>query len=64
MGENWKIEEREEDEEAAALRRSCGSGEAERRDGRAAVREEVDVILLVCEENYRGGFIMLKVIFI
>jgi hypothetical protein len=38
-GENWKREEREEVEEAAALRRSCGRGEAVRREGRAAVKE-------------------------
>lgn len=45
-GENWKREEREEVDEAAALRRSWGSGEAERREeGRVAFKEEVEVIV-------------------
>ena len=46
-GENWKRDERDEVDEAAALRRSCGSGEAERREeeGRVAFKEEVEVIV-------------------
>lgn len=40
---NWKREEREEEEDAVALRRICGSaGDAERKDdGRAVLRELV-----------------------
>jgi hypothetical protein len=54
-GENWKSEEREEDEEAAALRRSCGSGEADRRDGRAALREFVVEVIFLQRGSYRTG---------
>jgi len=55
-GENWKREEREEVDEAAALRRSCGRGEAERKvEGRDAFKEEVEVIFVsILEASYRA----------
>ena len=39
VGVNWKREESEEVDDAAALRRSCGRGDAVRKEGRAEVRE-------------------------
>ena len=44
-GESWNKEEREEVDEAAALRRSWGSGEVERREGRVALRDDAEVIV-------------------
>jgi hypothetical protein len=56
----WKSEEKEEVEDAAALRRIEGSGEAMRRDGRAAVRESSgggeDVITFTIEHGLAKSF--------
>ena len=58
--EVWKSEEKEEVEDAAALRRIEGSGEALRRDGRAAVRESSgggeDVITFTIEHSLAKSF--------
>ena len=43
VGVSWKREERDEVEEAAALLRIWGKGEAERKEGSAALRELVDI---------------------
>lgn len=43
MGVSWKSEEREDVDEAAALRRIWGKGDDERKEGRAALRELVDI---------------------
>jgi len=60
-GENWKREEREEEEEAAALRRSWGRGEAVRREGRAALKEEEDAVILGELEGMVGHDVVLVV---
>jgi hypothetical protein len=39
----WKREEREEEDDAAALRRIRGSGEAVRKEGNADVRDDGEV---------------------
>jgi hypothetical protein len=43
VGVSWKSEDRDEVEEAAALRKIWGKGDAERKEGRAALRELVDI---------------------
>ena len=54
MGVNWKSEEREELEEAAALRSREGSGETERKEGNAAVRELGEAVIASgCLRDYR-----------
>ena len=60
-GENWKREEREEEEDAAALRRSWGRGEAVLREGRAALKEEEDEVIFGELEGMVGHDVVLVV---
>jgi hypothetical protein len=43
VGVSWKRDERDEVEETAALLRIWGKGEAERKEGSAALREPGDI---------------------